>query len=279
VTGRLSHCRLCNLEDFADPELRELIREAFSSYLEIYGQDFPDGTEYRKFWEVAMTLRAFRELGVVRPDAEILGVAAGAEATLFWLTSHVRRVFATDLYDVAEGWGVQAPPTMLLDAAPFASCRWDPRRLVVQYMNALDLRYDDASFDAVFSSSSIEHFGGRDEVRRALQEVERVLRPGGIFALSTELHVDGLREDMPGTIVFDRDELPKLLLDGFDWELVEPLDLTLSPRTRSHELPLTDALGAKQTPFPHILLEHQGMLWTSVHVVLRKAAQQTAPVS
>ncbi len=32
------------------------------------------------------------------------GVAAGAEATLFWLTSHIRRVFATDLYDVAEGW-------------------------------------------------------------------------------------------------------------------------------------------------------------------------------
>ncbi len=102
-----------------------------------------------------------------------------------------------------------------------------------------------------------------------------MLRPGGIFALSTELHVDGVRDDMPGApSCSTRDELPQLLLDGFEWELVEPLDLTVSPatRTRSHELPLTDAARQRsRPPSPaHPAHSTRGLLWTSVHVVLRK---------
>ncbi len=45
-----------------------------------------------------MSLRAFRDLGVLGPESDVLGVGAGAEATIFWLTNHCRRVFATDLY-------------------------------------------------------------------------------------------------------------------------------------------------------------------------------------
>ena len=48
---------------------------------------------------------------VHRPDAEVLGVGAGNEPTVFWLTNHVRRVFATDLY-LAEGWEESASHRM-----------------------------------------------------------------------------------------------------------------------------------------------------------------------
>ena len=96
---RLGHCKLCELADFADPELRELIRDVFASDREYFGEpDFPTGREYRKYWEVAMTLRAFRALGALRDDAEVLGVGAGHEATIYWLTRHVGKVVATDLY-------------------------------------------------------------------------------------------------------------------------------------------------------------------------------------
>jgi hypothetical protein len=64
----------------------------------------------------------------VHPGSE-LGFGAGAEATLFWLSNHVRRVFATDLYIVEDTtWGTQTPPGMLLDPGPFASGGWNPRR-------------------------------------------------------------------------------------------------------------------------------------------------------
>jgi hypothetical protein len=101
--GSLSHCKLCELEDFSDPELRELIRDVYASDREHFGDpDFPTGREYRKYWEVAMTLCAFRSLGVLRDDARVLGVGAGREATVYLLTRHVGEVVATDLYETPD---------------------------------------------------------------------------------------------------------------------------------------------------------------------------------
>ena len=34
----LGHCKLCELEDFADPELRELIRDVYASDREYFGE-------------------------------------------------------------------------------------------------------------------------------------------------------------------------------------------------------------------------------------------------
>ena len=74
---RFGHCKLCELADFADPELRELIRDVYAADREHFGEpDFPTGREYRKYWEVAMTLRALGALGALREDARVLGVGA-----------------------------------------------------------------------------------------------------------------------------------------------------------------------------------------------------------
>src|SRR5512135_3152839 len=101
----LGHCKLCEISDFGDPELRELIRDVYASDMEHFAEpDFPAGREYRKYWEVAMTLRAFRHLGALRPDARVLGVGAGREATVYWLTREVGQVVATDLYGSEDVW-------------------------------------------------------------------------------------------------------------------------------------------------------------------------------
>jgi SAM-dependent methyltransferase len=221
-----------------------------------------------------MSLRSLRHLGALSPDAELLGVGAGAEATIFWLTRHVRRVFATDLYIDNEEWASQAPPGMLLDPVPLATCDFEPRRLVAQHMNALDLRYEDESFDGVFSSSSVEHFGDVAAVRRAFEEMHRVLRPGGVVALSTEYRVAG-EGSLPGTLLFDAYELESLWQGLF--ELVEPLDLELSRETQSVIVDFDEAAadvraGRDWSRYPHLVLRHEllGVTWTSVHVALRK---------
>jgi SAM-dependent methyltransferase len=262
--------KLCELEDFGDEMLRRYMREVFARQASLV-PSFPDGGEARKTWEVAQTARAFMDLGALHERAEILGVAAGKEATIFWATNHARRVFATDLYLDAGGWEGDAPRSMLTAPGKYASCPWNERRLIVQHMNALELLYEDACFDGVFCSSSIEHFGDEENVRQALAEIWRVLKPGGIASLSTEFRLRGPGPGLPGTLLFDATDLDEIIIRPLRWDLVEPLDLTISERTLATALNLADVVAGKAREFPHIVLGEQGNLFTSVHLALRKS--------
>lgn len=275
----LSHCKLCEVADFQDPELRGLIREIFTDELEQFGPSFPDGREYRKHWEIAMTVRALREAGSLTSDAEVLGVGAGREATIYWLSRHVRRVFATDLYLSQDIWSeFDSDADMLIDPGRHWAGEWNPRRIVVQHMDALELRYEDESFDAVFSSGSIEHFGGHEEVRTSAREMNRVLRPGGVAALSTEFRLEGPAPGLPGILMFDRNELIELLIEDVGWEPMSELDTSISDETLSTVTDLAAAVTERRagrrewSVYPHIVLRHEGLLFTSVHLAFRKPA-------
>jgi SAM-dependent methyltransferase len=264
--GVVGHNKLCELEDFDDPSLRRYLDAIFAGH----GKRllaFAAGREHRKAWEVAQAARALVDFGAAHVDAELLGVAAGTEETIFWLTNHARRVHAIDLYLDPGGWEADAPPSMLIDPGEYATCPWNDRRLVVQHMDARKLRYEDESFDGIFSSSSIEHFGEREDVHRALAEMWRVLKPGGVVSLSTEYRVRGPGPGLSGTLIFDAAEIDDIIVRPFAWELVEPLDLRLSERTRATELPLAEAGGR----YPHLVLREGELAFTSVHLALRKA--------
>jgi SAM-dependent methyltransferase len=113
-------------------------------------------------------------------------VAAGHEPPLYWLASRVAEVYATDLY---RGWFVsqEATPDVLDDPAKYAPYAYPRERVVVFPMSGTDICFRDESIDFIFSFCSIEHFGGLAQSRRSLQEMARVLRPGGVAAISTEL--------------------------------------------------------------------------------------------
>ena len=51
-------------------------------------------------------------------------------------------------------------------------------------VRALDL--DDARFDLVLSNSTLDHFPHRDDIRRALAELHRVMAPGGTLILTLD---------------------------------------------------------------------------------------------
>ncbi|MFM8862532.1 MAG: methyltransferase domain-containing protein, partial [Acidimicrobiia bacterium] len=282
---RLSLSKICELEDFATPRLRDVMREVFAHELVRFGPGFPDGVEWRKYWEVAMAVLTFGEARLLDGSGRFLGVGAGNEPTLFHLTRHARHVLATDLY-LSEGWEESANSSMLTDPGRHWPFPWEPDRLEVRHMNALHLDLPDASFDGVFSSSSIEHFGERSDVRRALDEIFRVLRPGGVLSLSTEFRISGPPPGVPGVLMFGAEEIEDLFVGGRDWSLLEPFDPTVSAATMATESSFAEVAAAQQAQvdrvgglwthliehdrYPHIVLDLAGRVFTSFHLALRK---------
>jgi len=277
AVSALPYTSLPRVSDFEHPDLAPVLEEAH--------RHIAGGTGWRpplidrKSWEVAMAVRALRDHGALRPDAEILGVGAGFETTGYVLTRHVRRVFATDLYVDPGTWEHTANLEVLVAPERFFGGEWNPRRLVMQHMDALDLRYEDESFDGIFSSSSIEHFGDFDAVRRSAQEMYRVLKPGGVCSLSTEFRLAGPSGfALPDALAFTGAELQRLLVDGIGWELVGDLDaLVLDEETAGVVVDFNESAAdvragrPEWSTYPHLVLKWDGgHEWTSVHVTLRK---------
>src|SRR5204862_1320867 len=82
--GRLlTYNKLCDLPDFARPELTPYLRELYPTEASDPGPNPMAGREDRKPWEVAMAARTLVDFGAA--TREVLGVGAGTERTVFWL--------------------------------------------------------------------------------------------------------------------------------------------------------------------------------------------------
>src|SRR5437763_2885613 len=138
-----------------------------------------------------MVMLFLRDTGHLNGRAKVLSVGAGDERVLFWLSNHVGRMVATDIYGEGPFAHQEAQASMLEDPAAHApDYGWRPERLEVRKMDGRRLEFPDTSFDAVFTISSIEHFGSPRDVARAAREIGRVLRPGGHAAIVTEYLVE-----------------------------------------------------------------------------------------
>jgi SAM-dependent methyltransferase len=235
--------------------------------------EYPKGREHRKAWEFAQLILGLEDLGALGPGAFVLSVGAGHEEPMYYLTNLARWVFACDLYGSSSFSGHEAQAGVLVDPDRYARCPYRRGRLVVQHMDARDLRFEDATFDVAYSLSSIEHFGGKQEARQALEEMRRVLRPGGLAAVATEVVVNGQPGwSEPGLELFSPEDLLELAgLQGL--EPVEPVDFSVSPATTQAVVPLRQAVedaARGKVDYPHLVLEHQGRLYTSVMLFLRR---------
>ena len=278
---RLSYNKACELEDFADPGLGAVLRDVYRPEVE-RSASYPAGAERRKHWEVAMSVRALRDFGALRRDAEILGVGAGSEITLFHLTRHVRRVVATDLYLAPGVWEREAHPLMMIAPERLSPIPFERERLEVLYMDGRRLRFPDNSFDGIFSSGSIEHFGDFEDIAAAAYEMGRVLKPGGILTLSTELLLDGPPGAIgwPGVMLFSPERLRRHLVEASGLEPVDAPDFTVSQRTLAAARALVEMIGEVESgreTFPHLVLSHEGQLFGSVHLTLRKTERYPVP--
>ena len=269
----------CWIEDWSNAALVAAMRRQLP-YLVEKDPRFPENLEHRKHWEYAQVVVGLEQLGALHQDALVLGVGAGHEEAIYDLSTRVRWLFATDIYGSGYFRAGEADARMLLDPDHFARCPYNRNRLVVENMDALDLRFEDRTFDAVYSLSSIEHFGGLAGATRALDEMARVLKPSGIVALTTECVInDESGLSRPGLEVFTHDGIRSLVSSVPALNPVGKLDFSLSAKTRALKpIRLSDAVAdAKRghTEYPHVLIELDGCVYTSFSVFLQKTAAAT----
>lgn len=273
---RRQYVKLCDIRDFEDAGLRERIHD-------IVPRVEPPADLHRKYWEYATLTLFLEDVGLLDDTAQVLSVGAGHEEVLYWLANRVGRVVATDIYGeggFAEG---EADAAMLTNPEAFAPYPYREDRLDVRGMDARALEFPDESFDAVFSLSSIEHFGSANDIARAAREIGRVLRPGGYGFVVTECFVEkhvlnskllqtGIRAVTLGRRcpkatprrraidVFTPRELESVVVRPTGLELLQPLDSTITRSTRENPILMfgNGRFEGTLAPWPHILLQPQG---------------------
>jgi SAM-dependent methyltransferase len=271
------YAKLCDRRDFDDPAVLARIQDV------VPGIE-PPAHVRRKLWEYAWLTLFFEDAGVLREDAQVLSVGAGHEEVLFWLANRVGRVVATDIYGEGGFAGGEADASMLIDPSAFAPYPYPEERLEARWMDARALDFPDDTFDAVFTLSSIEHFGSEPQVARAAREIGRVLKPGGVAMIVTECFVERSAMNSKllqtairwGTLnrkmkkasplrravdVFAPEELRIWIVRPSGLLLVQPLDLDLSPETHENTIRwYGEGRFESDAEVPHLLLQPQGSL-------------------
>ncbi len=188
------------------------------------------GEIYRKGWEWTHCLFGLRRLGMLAPAHKALGVGVGRECVIFYLAGHIASVTATDLYGEAAwsgGRGKEADLALLEETKRNCPAGVELSRIVFENQDGTALNYPAASFDFAWSLSSIEHFGGHAAAQRAIGEMARVVRPGGIVAVATEML---LLEEYSHPEYFTPSEIMDRLVAPFPHlALVDPLELRTLP--------------------------------------------------
>jgi SAM-dependent methyltransferase len=131
-------------------------------------------------------LPLFVELGGLRPSDDVLDVGCGAGRMAYALTGHLDSG-TYEGFDTIEGlirWAQgsisAAFPSFRFRHVPLANSAYFPDGTIAP--DRFTFPYPDESFDFAIVSSVFTHMRGR-EVRHYLDELARVLRPGGrVFA-------------------------------------------------------------------------------------------------
>lgn len=217
------------------------------AYYDVFAEtyDAPRGGRYHRFVDDAEVALAAPHVA----DRDVLEVGCGTGRILHRLAEVARRAVGVDL-----------SPGMLAHARE--------RGLDVHEANATDLPFEDESFDVVVSFKVLAHV---EDIGRALDEIHRVLRPGGKAVLEfynrRSIRAAVKRWGKPGSIgadgatdesqVFTRFDtlatIASYLPDGLRLERHDGIRI-LSPAALLFHVPLFGALwtalerGAMGTP-------------------------------
>jgi SAM-dependent methyltransferase len=250
-------CELANPAKWDNPDWMTLLRD-----LRVVPADKP--SMHRKGYEFTQLLYGLERLNLLHDRTRVLSVGAGHEAILYWLANHVGSVVATDLYEEGrwESCGGQEGDQRVIkrpqDYAPFP---YRNDRLVFLKMDGRHLAFRSGTFDVAYSLSSIEHFGGVRGAHAAVDEMARVLKPGGLLVLATEYMLSGT----PHEEVFQPADV-RALIDRPGLRLLEPIDENVY---RRYQYVAVD-LYKNRFQTPHMVVKMGDTVFTTVMMFLEK---------
>lgn len=222
---------------------------------------------HRKAYEFTQLAFGLGRLGYLRDDVSVVSVGAGHECVLYWLANHTGRVVATDMYEGVwqSEMAKEGDADVIKRPEDYAPFPYRTDRLSFLRMDGRKLDFADAAFDVAYSLSSIEHFGGLDGASEAIDEMARVVKPGGVVAVATEYILSGMPYHegfLPADIhtLFDRPGL----------RLVQPIDEHVYDRYQYAAVDLRK--NRHQTP--HMVVRDGDTVITSVMAFLTKEKGQ-----
>jgi SAM-dependent methyltransferase len=250
-------CELANPAKWDNPEWMSLLRD-----LKVVPSE--KESMHRKGYEFTQLLYGLTRLGRLRESTRVLSVGAGHEAILYWLANHVGSVVATDVYEEGrwEAGGQEGDERVIRQPHDYAPFPYREDRLVFLKMDGRHLAFPAATFDVAYSLSSIEHFGGLLGAAAAVDEMARVVKPGGLIVLATEYMLSGT----PNEEVFQPAQVRELVARP-GLRLVQPIDEDVY---RRYEYVAVD-LYKNRYQTPHMVVQMGGTVFTTVMFFLERS--------
>lgn len=269
----MSLSEVINIARYEDPTWIKFHEELEAHSIDKHVFKHTGGEIYRKGWEWTHCIYGLSQLGMITPTARALGVGAGREPVIFWLADCIKEVIATDLYG-NETWsgqdgnyGNEAPKDILDDASKYSPKPIAKDRIRFENADGTSLQYKDQSFDFCWSLSSIEHFGGHDASRKAIREMARVTKPGGIVCVATEYL---LLDDIQHPEYFTKQQIIDYLINATDGlELFDGMSWDLPPLPFLLDQVCTNGEGVHRLR-RHVVLNDGFHQWTSFMLFMRK---------
>jgi SAM-dependent methyltransferase len=224
--------KLADITDWQQPPFQQAVEEL----------QFTTKRKSRKNWEFIQVYQGLKTLGMLNGESRALGLGVGHEPLIYAFCNTCKSVVATDLYSSSVWASAEMETEKVYHLNPV---EYERDRLTVRHMDMTAIDYPDESFDFVWSCCSIEHLNNFQDLHRLYQEVHRVLRPGGIAALTTEFKVTGDSGYEPNMLYTDQLWVEhwltgsERLVQGL--ELVEPIEWAIAdvegnqPRSRRTE--------------------------------------------
>ncbi|MBT8386642.1 MAG: class I SAM-dependent methyltransferase [Ignavibacteria bacterium] len=261
--------KLCDAADWFDSEFQEVIKSEL--------KEFP--RFHRKQWEFAIIFLALRRLGFLNEESIGLSMGGGNERVLYSIARYVKKLFVTDLYSDTTGWDcarTDDPIEFIRSSKPFEV---DDSKIEALRMDMRDLQFEDNTFDFCYSSCAIEHIGNYPDFVEHFNEVNRCLKDGGVYVLTTEFQLGNETIKDPNNYIFSPNYL-KEILGNIDLSIMKEPIVSLTEHEANLPLPVnvnklfkTGSIENQKDNFPvypHLLLLRGKYPFTSISFILKK---------
>ncbi|MFK8013364.1 MAG: class I SAM-dependent methyltransferase [Marinicellaceae bacterium] len=263
--------KICAAEDWSKPEFKFVLEKIFKS----------NASYHRKQWEFVTIFLCLSQQGKLNQNSIGASFGAGKEPLIYHLLPYVKSFLATDLYSWNTGWDTakmgkkDTPMDFLKRNAPKAT---DLSNLQAEEMDMRTLDIEDNSLDFCYSSCAVEHIGDHADFVQHLKEVKRVLKPDGIYVMTTEFLFNHQTVANKGNYKFDNEYLKKLFIEsGLDTQMEFDAGCEESRLNvpRAYVRPLIGGKNIEKLLASAAILDIEGVAYTSCCFILSPAQGDT----